>query len=732
MHRPASHAEQIGRTHPSSRYPGPPLVREHVPTYGERSEEVLLNPTRRPRPTDDERAIATLAEIAATVPFGLAVLDRDLRYRFVNPWLAELNGISTGDHLGRSFRAVRPDVAERCLAVLEQAFDVSEPVVGDVVVPGDEAGPERTYRFRALRASIDHGVPAVAVVVEDRTDQSRVERALEESEHRFRALADAAPVMIWMSRPDFVLEYVNEELCRFTGLSADALLGRDWEHLVHPDDLVGVRDTIARAAAAGARFEVAYRSMTSDGSYRWVESRGRLRLGAPEDRSYIGVVLDVDAQRRSQEELLALATSDELTGLANRAAFMRELHVALRRLEREPGPLALLYVDLDGFKRVNDVLGHAEGDRVLGEVAQRLSSAVRPLDLVGRIGGDEFGVLLAVSTQPADAIRVAARIQRALSQPLESGERAVSASVGVAFATGSGDTPDALVRRADTAMFEAKAKGEPVVVYDDALGREVRLRQEAVEQLRDALLGGRLTLVFQPVVRAETWAVAGVEALVRWVHPDRGLLEAVQFIELVADTPLAVEIDTWVLRTVAEQLARWRRRLGEAAPHWIAANLSPTSLLDRGFVSQVRAELRHARLAAQDLIVEISEPLVGDLAAALREPLRQLHAAGVRIAHDDVGEGAASLTQLFSLPSDLLLLSPGVLRRALDDPNDGLAWSLADVARRRGSVLLAEGVETPRHVEMADHLGCDLLQGLAVAPPMEADAAEAWLAERAT
>jgi diguanylate cyclase (GGDEF)-like protein len=437
-----------------------------------------------------------------------------------------------------------------------------------------------------------------------------------------------------------------------------------------------------------------------------------------------------DAIAGSQRSLTREVNTDSLSGLANRAAFRSRLDATLARADRRGGRQAVLFVDLDDFKDVNDTLGHAAGDQLLCVVADRLVDTVRPGDLVARLGGDEFAILLDGLREPGLAMIVAQRVVTALAEPVAIGETRVDvgASVGLAMRHES-STFDGLMREADVAMYAAKGKGKNrVEQYDAGLDDLAVARHELKADVANAAGLGQLVLDYQPIVNLETGLLVGLEALVRWQHPTRGLLPPSEFIEIAEETGAIIGIGNFVLETAARQLQRWQRRY-ELPKLWLSVNVSVCQLDRPEFARDVEKILAATRLAPASLVVEITETLLADPDGAAAATLARLRATGARVALDDFGTGYSSIGYLRQLPVDILKIDRSFLTGTYaGDPGDSLLKAIVAMARSLRLDVIPEGIEEPDQLARLRGMGCDMGQGFLLSRPVSADAIDALLA----
>jgi diguanylate cyclase (GGDEF)-like protein/PAS domain S-box-containing protein len=549
--------------------------------------------------------------------------------------------------------------------------------------------------------------------------------ALREGEAYFRSLVENARDVIHVINADRTTRYITPSVTHLLGWTPEELIGRSAMEIVHPDDagpaLAQIR--AARETPSTGRpllLRVAHR----DGSWRLFEAVGRNLLDDPVVRGVIINSRDVTERVLAEERLLHGALHDALTGLPNRHAFMERLGDALLRYQRQGVPFAVLFLDLDRFKVVNDSLGHHVGDELLVAVARRLQAGVREHDVVARFGGDEFAVLLEGRHGHDHATRIAERLAGEVAAPvnLSGYEVYTSASIGIALASAGYDRPEYLLRGADMAMYRAKAAagGAPFEVFDRAMHADALSRLQVETDLRRALVRGELTLRYQPIVSLRTGKVAGVEALCRWLHPDRGLVAPAEFIPIAEETGLIVELGAWVIGEAARQLAAWRAATGARIA--VSVNLSARQFARADLAETVRAALAETGLKPRHLKLEITESALVDSGAA-GAVLDELSALGVELQLDDFGTGYSSLSALHRLPIRALKVDRSFLTRLEADAGTAqLVRTIVLLARGLELVVIAEGVETPAQLAEVRALGCDYAQGFLLSPPLEAAA----------
>ena len=551
------------------------------------------------------------------------------------------------------------------------------------------------------------------------------------AEARYRLLAEHLTDLVAHHEPDGRYEWLSDSAEAILGYRPHELVGRDPYELFHPDDAERIRTDSHDRILAGSETDtlIRYRIRRKDGRYVWLES-----LTEP-IRDAAGAIVrlqvtsrDVTERQAVEDELHRRAHHDALTGVANRLLFTLRLDALVEAARQgAEADFAVLYLDLDRFKAINDTFGHEAGDTLLVAVARRLEAATRPCDTVARIGGDEFAVLLAGVRTPAEAEAAAARVDAALRVPVEVGgaERDVTASIGVARGHGGHATSGELLREADLAAYAAKAAGRAGpsraggwAVFTPALreASDRRLRLEA--DLARAVERGELRVAYQPLVELAGGALHGVEALVRWQHPTLGLLAPDAFVAIAEETGVIGELDRWVMAEGLAQLGRWEAALGRPLDLALSVNCSARDLHEPRFADGVRALVADAGRDVR-LTLEITESLLVDDPRRAAAVLQALSHDGVRLAMDDFGTGYSSLSVVHALPVDVVKVDRAFVQRMLeDDTAHEMVRTVVGFARALGTEIVAEGIETPAQLDALRALGCDYGQGYLFARPL--------------
>jgi diguanylate cyclase (GGDEF)-like protein/PAS domain S-box-containing protein len=567
------------------------------------------------------------------------------------------------------------------------------------------------------------------------TQRKRTKRSLREVAERFRSLTELSSDWYWEMDEDLRFTYVSEGIRKVRGVAPESLIGkRRWE-----SDRVGGDEEMARHRATleghlpFKDFVLARR--TGEGRTTYVSHSGKPIFDDRGNfRGYRGVARDITAQVLAEEELARMAHYDALTGLPNRALLQGRLKRAMSRADRGQTLLAVMFLDLDQFKEINDSLGHAVGDAVLKEIAMRLERSLRATDTVARLGGDEFTILLEDVHNVEEISRIADKLLRAIAERADVAghEMHLSTSIGVTVYPLDNDDADALLRNADLAMYHAKQEGRNnVQFFSREMSERTEKRVDLLGRLRGAVARGELQLHYQPQVDVRTGRIIGVEALLRWNDAERGQVPPMQFIPLAEDTGLIVDIGEWVLREACRQAKVWLD--AGLGPLTMAVNLSPRQFRQKNLVTMVAAILAETALPPGLLEVEITESTVMHRTEEAAASLRALHQLGVRISLDDFGTGYSSLAYLHRFPVHTLKVDQSFVRDIKSDRDDAaIVSTVISLARQMSLKALAEGVETEGQLAFLRVRGCDSFQGYLFCRPQPAAETEALLRRHGT
>jgi diguanylate cyclase (GGDEF)-like protein/PAS domain S-box-containing protein len=593
----------------------------------------------------------------------------------------------------------------------------------------------RNGSARTLDVKIVPGADGATLLWHDVTDRARSEHATKRHAERLSLAAEGANDGLWEWDARTNDLYVSDRWKALLGLSADASVAKldDWFARVHPDDAGALHDAM-EAAALGERAQVEHqhRLRHQDGSYRSVLCRA---VSAPSDRKRRrvgGSLTDVTEQVVNQERLRSVGFRDPLTGLRNRTDFLDMLG---RRLEafkraRTADRFAVLYLDLDRFKIINDSLGHLAGDELLVGVSRRLESCLRQDDCLGRLGGDEFAMLLATVGDESQANAIAFRIEDALRAPLSVAGRDVftSASIGIAFGHREYASPDEIMRDADTAMYHAKAAGKARhELFDADMHARARDRHELEHDLRHAIKKLDFDVHYQPIVSLATGMCIGFESLVRWTRNGKPVSPAI-FVPVAEELGVIDELGTWVLENACQTFADWQRRYPNAGLNCITVNASSRQLTQQGFPFLVHEAVRKSGLKVADLRIEVTETALMDNPQAAAAVLSELRDYGVKIYLDDFGTGCSSLSHLHKLPVDALKIDRSFVMSLLLPDRPAIVESILALARTLKTSVVAEGIESEVQARELERLGCTHAQGYLFSRPLNQQAAEAVIA----
>ena len=549
---------------------------------------------------------------------------------------------------------------------------------------------------------------------------------LRRSQERFRSLVQNSADVNLVLSPDGTVEYESPAIERVLGFKPEDQEGHNASEFVHPDDVGWAEQLLADVAATpGAQVTAELRLLHADGSWRMVEAVGRNLIDDPAVGGIVINFRDVTARKTLEEELRHQAFHDSLTGLANRALFVDRLEHALARTRRGTAPLAVLFLDLDDFKNINDSLGHGEGDALLKGVAERLTGALRGGDTIARMGGDEFAILV---EDPPDAnapLEVAARLLSTLQQPFDQAgkELFMHASIGVAVAGGARATAEELLRNADVSMYTAKNNGKNrVEVYEPRMHAAAMARLALRVDLERALERDEFFVLYQPVLQLTTRRIVGVEALLRWRHPHRGVVPPGDFVPLAEETGLIDPIGRWVLEEACRQLRTWDA-MWPATALTMSVNVSARQLAQSGFVQDVATLVHDHRLARGRLVLELTEGVLLRDSEATLTTLRDLKRTGVRLAIDDFGTGYSSLSYLRQFPIDVIKIDRSFVASMSNGPDEtALMQSILKLSDTLHLETVAEGIEDAGQLAQLRTLGADLGQGFLFAKPLAPDA----------
>jgi diguanylate cyclase (GGDEF)-like protein/PAS domain S-box-containing protein len=570
-------------------------------------------------------------------------------------------------------------------------------------------------------------------------EREQTEARLRESEQRYATLAAAAPVGIYRTDAVGNYLYVNQRWCAIAGLTPEAALGMGWRKGLHSGDRDNIAEEWHRADQESRPFQLEYRFQRLDGTVTWVFGQAVAERNANEQiTGYVGTITDINDLKQAQELIIHNALHDPLTGLPNRTRLVERLELAMNRARRiENYNYAVLFLDLDRFKVINDSLGHWVGDQVLTIIAQKLKTHLRNIDLVVRLGGDEFMILLEDMTTTEDIIQVAERVSSDCQTPITVNGYEMFTSLSIGIVLGSKDYHQAsdLIRDADTAMYQAKAQGRSSYKFFDAAMHAEALKRLTLEtDLRKALQREEFVVYYQPIVDILSDRLIGFEALVRWQHPTRGFVSPADFIPIAEETGLIVPLDSWVFRTACQQLASWKVKFADCFPLKISINLSAQDLRKASLIEDIDQVLTETGLEGDLITLEVTESMLLEDISQTIDLLTQLKTRKIQISIDDFGTGYSSLNYLHRLPADNLKIDRSFVNQMqTENRNYQVVSTIIALSNQLGLTVVAEGIETQQQLQWLRQLGCEFGQGYLFSKPLAAHEIEThFLQSKAT
>ncbi|MCH8346206.1 MAG: PAS domain S-box protein, partial [Chloroflexi bacterium] len=682
--------------------------------------------------TERKRAEDALRKLSCAVeqsPSLVIITDSNGTIQYVNPKFTQVTGYTAEEAIGKTPRILKSGETSH-----EEYKRLWETITSGGEWRGELHNKKKNGELYWASVTIvpvkdeEGTITHLLGVQEDITDRKRAEEALQESEEKYRDLVENMSEVLYALDKDGRITYVSPVVEQIGGYTPSELIGRSFTEFIHPDDLAHLMESFQRTIS-GDLEPSEFRILTKSGEIRWVRTSSRPVF--EEDRlvGLRAVMMDITERKQAEETIKHLAYHDALTDLANRTLFQDRLTVALAQARRKRRMAAVMFLDLDQFKVVNDTVGHALGDRLLQGVAERLTGLVRDGDTVARVGGDEFTLLLQEVERAEEVAEVAERVLDALRQPweLNGHEFRITASIGIAMFPNDGEDADSLLRNADTAMYRAKDQGrDNYKLYTPAMNTRIVERLALENSLRHGLERGEFLVYYQPQVDIASGRIVGMEALVRWQHPERGLVFPAEFIPVAEETGLIVPLGEWVLRTACAQNKAWQA--AGYPPMRVAVNLSARQFQQRDLVEVVDEVLKETGLEARWLQLEITEGIAMQDVESNIAVLRELRQMGVQIAIDDFGTGHSSLSYLSRLPIDVIKIDQSFIQDLTTDPNGAaIARSIIVMAHNLKLKVIAEGVETEEQLAFLKKRRCDEMQGYLFSKPAPAEAFEEML-----
>ena len=664
----------------------------------------------------------------------VTIVDSDGTLRYASPAFERVLSYDSEEVVGKMnvFDHVHPDDLPHVLEETEKALS-----------EGDITTNKAEYRFRHKDGSWrwiesvgtylldDPAVRGVVLTSRDVTERKEAEENLRQAEQRYRTLVEQIPAVTYIDPVD------DPDTSLYTSPHIEQMLGytpqewqtqKVWPKCLHPEDRERVLAADKRFEAGGSEpFREEYRLLAKDDSVVWVREEAVLvRDEAGEPLYWQGVFYDLTERKALEERLHYQALHDPLTDLPNRRLFMDRLGQALRRTRRWHHQVAVLFMDLDGFKVVNDSLGHEVGDFLLTVVAQRLWRCLRPEDTLARFGGDEFVMLIEALDDPVQAVQVAERITEELRSPfiMEGRDLYVIASIGISLGDARTHDTDDLLREADTAMYRAKDEGGDFRVFNPAMYERAFTRLEVENDLRRAIEQEEFVVHYQPMVDLQTGELWGMEALVRWDHPERGLLEPSEFVPVAEQSGLVIPMGEQILREACFRAKEWQEENPRIPSLVMSVNLSASQLSHLNLADTVERVLGETGLEGSRLTLDVTETVYVKVLAGNTAILDRLRGLGVRFSIDDFGTGYSSLSYLRRLPADAIKIDQSFVKGLGENAEDtAVVRMIIELAHTLGLEVIAEGVETEEQATLLKEMGCDFAQGYHFSKPLPPEAA---------
>jgi diguanylate cyclase (GGDEF)-like protein/PAS domain S-box-containing protein len=663
----------------------------------------------------------------------IAVVGADGKVRYISPAVKQMLGYAPEEVVGKkALDFVNPADYERVLQMFIEASDVKglSPPIGVRVCHRDGTWRRLQALYKNLLANPE--VRGILVNITEATERKWPEEVLRGSEERFRLLVEHTSDIISILEPDGTIRYVSPSIEWVLGYTPEEMVGKSGVEHVHPEDASRILDALSEAQESlGLRPSAEVRARHKDSTWRYLEMSFTSLLDNPGVRGIVSSSRDITERKEVEERLKHRAFHDLLTDLPNRQLFTDRLRQALRRTRRRQSRrVAVLFMDLDNFKIINDSLGHQLGDRLLVAIAERLQSGLRPEDTLARFGGDEFTILIEDVERPDDAAKVAERILEVLNEPfvLDDRELFVRVSIGIALGS-SAKLPADLLRDADTAMYRAKEEGVSYQMFESSMHQRAVGRLELENDLRRALEQDEFVVYYQPVIDLKLGGTWGFEALLRWRYPMRGLLDPSQFMLVAEESGLIIPICERVLQEACQRAKEWQEMNILTSPVRMAVNLSARQLWRPELREVVEGILNRSGFEAGRLSLDVTEAVYLRTIESGTATLDRLRALGVRISIDDFGTAYSTLSSLKHLSADALKIDKRSIRGSGEEAVDRVIVQMViDLAHTLDMKVIAEGVESEGQAEQLKEMGCDLAQGFYFSEPLPPEVVPEFLA----
>jgi diguanylate cyclase (GGDEF)-like protein/PAS domain S-box-containing protein len=689
-------------------------------------DEAAANRQLRAAVAENKAVLNEIEQVYRYSPVGLCFMDTDYRYVRINEHMAEINGLPVSAHIGRTLRDIIPGLADKIMELYRPVYERGEPVLNAEIQGGAHmgSGAQRYWLANFFPFHSESGVVTGLIgAVTDITDLKHAQSALRQSEERFRTIFDSVNDLIVVH--DFETGTIvesNKRVGEMFDYTREELLSRTIGDLFESDPPYTRQNLLSemQKARSGAAQTFDWHCKAKHGRLFWVELS--IRRAAYGGRDFLlTTAREISRRKEVESQLKRMAQFDLLTGLANRGVFVAAVVRAIERARRGGRGFAVLYLDLDHFKDVNDTLGHPVGDRLLQSVAERLQANVRAIDTLARFGGDEFALLMADIGDPTEVGALADKLLQIMLEPFLLGGNQIQsgASIGIATYEPDDPEPEALLAHADVALYRAKSEGRHTYrFFTSAMDAEVRKRVALTSELHAGIAAGQLFLAYQPQVDVETSRVAGLEALVRWNHPTLGVLLPAEFLPAAERSGLVVMLGNWVLRSACRQAKQW---LDTGVPlPLLAVNVSALQFkAPRELENEIEAVLLETGFPPGLLEIEMTESALMGTSGGHDSVVERLRGRGLKIAIDDFGTGYSSLLYLRRFPVDRIKIAQEFVKDIGVDANDtAIVKASIGLARELGIGVIAEGVETADQVRLLHRWGCRQAQGFYFAAPM--------------
>jgi len=664
------------------------------------------------------------------------IIDSDYRIVKVNEAYAEIKKKLVAEIAGEKCYEIFEGSNSICSdCIVSKTFKARNPHAKDKIIVLEDGTRIWLDIYTYPIFNEDGQVTHVIEYIRDITDRQLAEEAVRKSEERYMLSARGANDGLWDWDIKSNVIYYSLRWKAILGYEENEIMNspQEWLNRIHPDDRMQVETEItSHISGHTPHFKNEHRIMHKDNTYRWVLSRGlATRDSSKTAYRMAGSMTDITERKLAEEQLVFDALHDSLTGLPNRALFMDRLgHAVSREMRNKDSIFAVCFLDMDRFKVLNDSLGHTVGDKLLVAISERLAESLRPDDTVARLGGDEFAVLLEDLKDSNEGLHIVRRIQEKLSQSFDmDGEEVfTSASIGITFSSGGYDNPEHLLRDADIAMYHAKSKGNArYQVFDNDMYDNAVAQLQLETDLRLALNQRDFCLYYQPIISVKTGRITGLEALIRWQHPRKGLILPGDFIPTVEETGLIVKLGDWIIKEACTQLSMWQKQFSTDNQLTVSVNISSKQLLPN-LVDYIKGVLDDTKLAPNNLILEITESMLMENADTVAPLLIQLKEMDVQLHIDDFGTGYSSLSYLHQFPLDVLKIDRSFVSRiGANGDNLEIIKAITTLAHSLNMDIVAEGVETEMQLTQLKALGCEYMQGYYFSKPLAAIEIESLL-----